>query len=59
VGGLHLLGFLDKYVTLSGRQVKEMQVEQERVAIDLELPAGRSYTFTVLGANNPRSRAGA
>jgi len=52
VGGLHLLGFLDKYVTLSGRQVQGMQVEQERVAIDLELPAGRSYTFTVLGAHN-------
>lgn len=52
VGGLHLLGFLDKYVTLSGRQVKGMQVEQERIGIDLELPVGRSYTFTVLGANN-------
>jgi hypothetical protein len=52
VDGLHLLGFLDKYVTLSGRQVKRMQVEQEHIGIDLELPAGRSYTFTVLGANN-------
>ena len=52
VDGLHLLGFLDKYVTLSGRQVKGMQVEQEHIGIDLELPAGRSYTFTVLGANN-------
>jgi hypothetical protein len=51
VGGLHLLGFLDKYVTVSGRQVKGITVEQERVGIDLELPAGRSYTFTVLGAN--------
>jgi hypothetical protein len=52
VGGLHLLGFVDKYVTLSGRQVKGMQVEHERVGLDLELPAGRSYTLTVLGANN-------
>jgi len=52
VGGLHLLGFLDKYVTLSGRQVKGMQVEQVWIGIDLELPAGRSYTMTVLGANH-------
>jgi hypothetical protein len=51
VGGLHLLGFVDKYVPLSGRQVKGIQVEQERVSIDLELPAGRSYTFAVWGAN--------
>ncbi|HEY7496714.1 MAG TPA: hypothetical protein VIH59_37120, partial [Candidatus Tectomicrobia bacterium] len=51
VGGLHLLGFLDKYVTLSGRQVKGIQVEPEGVGIDLELPAGRSYTFAVLGTN--------
>jgi hypothetical protein len=52
VGGLHLLGFLDKYVTLSGRQVKGMRVEQACVGIDLELPAGRRYTLTVLGANH-------
>ena len=26
--------------------------EDELIEIDLELPAGRSYTFTVLGANN-------
>jgi hypothetical protein len=29
-----------------------MRVEQERVGIDLELPAGRRYTLTVLGAKN-------
>jgi hypothetical protein len=51
VSGLHLLGFVDKYVTLSGRQVKGIQVEHERVGLDLELPAGRNYTLTVLGAN--------
>ena len=59
VGGLHLLGFLDKYVTLSGRQVKGIQVEQERVEIDWELPAGRSYTLTVLSANNLAIEGGA
>ena len=52
VGGLYLLGFLDKYIPLSGRQVKGMQVAQERISLDLELPAGQSYTFAVLGANN-------
>jgi hypothetical protein len=50
VGELYLLGFLDKYVTVSGRQVKGVSVQGDRVAISLELPAGRSYTFAVIGA---------
>jgi hypothetical protein len=52
VGGLYLLGFLDKYVTVSGRQVKGVSLNSDRVAIDLELPAGRSYTFTVVGSED-------
>jgi hypothetical protein len=49
VDGLYLLGFLDKYVTVSGRQVKGVSVNGDRITIALELPAGRSYTFTVIG----------
>jgi hypothetical protein len=51
VGGLHLLGFLDKYVTVSGRQVQGIQREHEYVSIDLELPTRQSYRFVVLGIN--------
>jgi hypothetical protein len=55
-GGLHLLGFLDKYVTVSHRQVKGITDSDKGVEIDLELPASRGgfqtrpYTFAVLGA---------
>ncbi|MFQ6028421.1 MAG: hypothetical protein ACE5Q6_13085 [Dehalococcoidia bacterium] len=51
VGELHLLGFLDKYVPVSRRQVKGVTPTTEGVTIDLELPAGRSYTFVVRGSN--------
>ena len=50
VGGLHPLGFLDKYITLSGRQVKEIVSSEEGVKLTLELPVGRFYTFVVAGA---------
>ena len=52
VGELYLLGFLDKYVTLSGRQVKNIVASEQGIELALELPAGRSYTFTVGGAEN-------
>jgi hypothetical protein len=55
VGGLYLLGFLDKYVTVSGRQVRNVSLNSDRVTIDLELPAGRSYTFTVAGSQHLRA----
>ncbi len=51
VGGLYLLGFLDKYITLSGRQVKKIVTSEEGLELTLELPEGRSYTFTVGGAD--------
>ncbi len=51
VGGLYLLGFLDKYITLSGRQVKKIVASAEGLELTLELSAGRSYTFTVSGAD--------
>jgi hypothetical protein len=51
VGGLYLLGFVDKYVPVSRRQIKGCVANDQGVRIDLELPPGRSYTFTVLGAD--------
>jgi hypothetical protein len=45
---LYPLGFLDKYVTVSQRQVKAITASQDRVIFDLELPAGTSYTFAVV-----------
>ena len=52
VRGLYLLGFLDKYVTMSGRQVHRMAVDLEGVTIDMELPAGSHYTFAVIPAGD-------
>ena len=49
VGKLYPLGFADKYVPLSGRQVKAIDVESQGVKIDLDLPPGRNYTFAVVG----------
>ena len=49
VGKLYPLGFPDKYVPLSGRQVKAIDVEPQGVKIDLDLPPGRNYTFAVVG----------
>ena len=51
-GGLYLLGFLDKYITLSGRQVKTIVASEEGIELTLELPAGRFYTLTVGGLDN-------
>ena len=51
VAGIYPLGFPDKYVTLPSKQVKGISVTPEEVSIDLELPAGRSYTFAVIGTN--------
>ena len=51
VGGLYLLGFLDKYITLSGRQVNTIVASEEGLELTLDLPAGRFYTFTVGGAD--------
>jgi hypothetical protein len=48
IRGLHPLGFLDKYVTISRRQVKAIIAGQEGITFDLELQAGRSYTFAVV-----------
>jgi hypothetical protein len=45
--GLYLLGFLDKYVTMSGRQVQKVATDLAGVTLEMELPAGRSYTFAV------------
>ncbi len=53
VGKLSLLGFLDKYVTLSGRQVKSVIAGADWVELALELPAGRSYTFAVVSERQP------
>ena len=50
VGGLYPLGFTDKYVPVSGRQVKAVSAGPEGASVDLELPAENSYTFAVLGA---------
>ena len=50
--GLYLLGFLDKYVTMSGRQVQRVATELEGVTIEMELPAGRQYTFAVIPAGD-------
>jgi hypothetical protein len=49
VGDLYLPGFLDKYVTVSGRQVKGVSAKGDRITIALELLPGRSYTFAVFG----------
>ncbi len=46
-----MLGFLDKYITLSGRQVKKIVASAEGLELTLELPAGRSYTFAIGGAD--------
>jgi hypothetical protein len=46
--GLYLLGFLDKYVTMSGRQVQRVATDLEGVTIEMELPAGCHYTFVVI-----------
>jgi len=53
VGKLSLLGFLDKYVTVSGRQVKSVTTGADWVELALELPAGKSYTFAVVGERQP------
>jgi hypothetical protein len=56
VGGLYLLGFPDKYVTVSRRQVKGITAGDKGIEVDLELPPGRGgfetrpYTFAALGA---------
>ena len=50
--GLYLLGFLDKYVTMSGRQVHRVAADLEGVTIDMELPAGSNYTFAVIPAGD-------
>src|SRR5262249_60661091 len=52
--GLHLLGFLDKYVTMSGRQVQRVATDLEGVTIEMALPAGRQYTFAVIAAGERR-----
>ena len=57
VGGLHLLGFIDKYVTCSARQVKGVTVVAGEVTVDLELPVGMEYSFCVLNAG-PLTAAG-
>ena len=53
IGRLYPLGFWDKYVPVSGRQVKAITVNDEAVSLtlelDLELPTGRDYTFAFLG----------
>ena len=49
--GLHPLGFPDKYVTLSSRQVKGVTAAAGAVTIDLELPAGSAYTFATVGVD--------
>src|SRR5262249_54080006 len=60
--GLYLLGFLDKYVTMSGRQVQRVATDLEGVTIEMELPAGRPYTFVVIPAGDrfgdPRAVSG-
>ncbi|MFB3091779.1 MAG: hypothetical protein ACE1ZD_01125, partial [Dehalococcoidia bacterium] len=53
VGKLSLLGFLDKYVTVSGRQVKSVIAGADWVELTLELPIGRCYTFAVAGERQP------
>ena len=53
VGKLAILGFIDKYVTLSGRQVKSVISGADWVELALELPIGRSYTFVVVGEGQP------
>jgi hypothetical protein len=55
-GGMYPLGFPDKYVTLSRRQVKGAAAGSEGVSFDLELPAGREYPFAVWGAKRLAAR---
>ena len=38
VHGTHFLGFPDKYITVSGRQVASIDAEGDRVAVELVLP---------------------
>ena len=52
LGKFYPLGFVDKYVPLSGRQVKAIGVGPEVVTVELDLPAGRNYTFAVVGTDN-------
>src|SRR5262249_26026181 len=52
--GLYLLGFLDKYVTMSGRQVHRVAADLEGVTIDMELPTGSTYTFALIPAGDRR-----
>ena len=50
--GLYLLGFLDKYLTMAGRQVHRVAADLEGVTIEMELPTGSNYTFAVIPAGN-------
>jgi len=50
--GLYLLGFLDKYVTMAGRQVHRVAADLEGVTIEMELPTGSNYTFALIPAGN-------
>jgi hypothetical protein len=56
IGGLHLLGFLDKYVTVSQRQVKGVALEDGQVVLDLTLPPAKTYTFSVLAPEGVRAQ---
>ena len=49
VNGLGLLGFVDKYVTVSARQVKAIGVAYGSVTLELELPEERDYVFALAG----------
>ena len=49
INGFAPLGFVDKYVTVSARQVKAVGVAGGRITLDLELPKGREFTFAVVG----------
>lgn len=51
VGDLYPLGFPDKYVPLSGKQVKAVEAVPQGIKVDLDLPPARNYSFAVLGPN--------
>jgi len=56
IGPLYLLGFLERYVSISGRQVQRVATAPEGTILDLHVPRGRRYTLTVAVAHRPSAR---
>ncbi len=56
-GGLHLLGFPEKYVTVPRKQVTAVEPGSGSVSLRLELPEGKAYTVATIG-DAPAEAAG-